>query len=87
MNHASVHDLVAELDMILSSDELQDTWDAESMLTPMPNVTFRAEGRRVVMHFSPYRGSLPGIQDIKRFFTIAMHRKSAFPACRIRWIT
>jgi hypothetical protein len=87
MNDASKHDLVAELDMLLTSAELQETWDTERNLTALPNVMFTAEGHRVVMHFFPDRGSLPGIQEIKRSFTIAMRRKGAYPACKIQWLT
>ena len=87
MIDASRHDLVAELDMLLTSAELQDTWETEKKLTALPNVMFTADGYRVGMHFSSDRGSLPGIQEIKRSFTIAMRRKGAFPACKIQWLT
>jgi hypothetical protein len=87
MNDASRHDLVAELDMLLTSAELQDTWDTERNLNTLPNVEFTADGHRVVMHFYSDRGSLPGIQHIKRSFTIAMRRKGAYPACKIQWLT
>jgi hypothetical protein len=87
MNDGSKHDLVAELDMLLTSAELQVTWENERNLTALPNVMFTAEGYRVVMRFFSDRGSLPGIQEIKRSFTIAMRRKGAFPACKIQWLT
>jgi hypothetical protein len=85
MNNAPMPDIVAELDILLSSAELQQAWESERRLSPLPNVSFTAEGRRVVMRFCSDRGSLPGIQEIKRAFTIAMHRKSAFPRCKIYW--
>jgi len=87
MRVLSKHDLVAELDMQLSSAELQQTWDAERNLTRLPDVEFRVEGLRVALHFRSNRGSLPGIQEIKRAFAIAMGRPGAFPSCRIQWLT
>jgi hypothetical protein len=87
MNDASKHDIVAELDMLLSNAELQKVWDTERNLTVLPSVTFKADGRRVVMHFNSDHGSLPAIQGIKRCFAIAMHRQGAFPACKIHWLT
>ena len=83
----SRHDIVAELDMLLSSAELQEAWEAEKSLTALPNVIFRSDGRRVLRQFNSDHGSLPGIQQIKRSFTIAMRRKGAFPACKIHWLT
>jgi len=80
-------DLIAELDMLLTSAELQDTWENERNLTALPKVTFTAEGHRVVIRFLSEQGSLPGIQELKRSFTKAMRRKGAFPACRIQWLT
>jgi hypothetical protein len=85
MNNAPMPDLVAELDILVSSADLQEAWEAERSLIPLPKIEFTAEGRRVVMHFCSDHGSLPGIQEIKRSFTIAMHRKSAFPRCKIHW--
>ena len=85
MRNAPARDIVAELDILLSSAELQAAWDTERSLNRLPNVSLTADGRRVVMHFCSERGSLPGIQEIKRAFTIAMHRKSAFPRCKISW--
>jgi hypothetical protein len=87
MIDGSKHDLVAELDMLLTSSELQETWETERTLTALPNVLFTADGHRVVMRFYSEHGSLPGIQEIKRSFTIAMRRKGAFPACKIQWLT
>jgi hypothetical protein len=81
------NDLIAELDMLLTSAQLQQAWEAESSLTALPSITFTAEGYRVAMHFSSDGGSLPGIQQIKRSFTIAMRRKGAFPSCKIQWLT
>ena len=79
--------MLAELDMLLSSAELQDAWESERALNPLPIAVFTADGHRVAMQFFPDGGSLPGIQEIKRSFTIAMHRKSAFPRCKIHWLT
>jgi hypothetical protein len=87
MNDASRHDLVAELDMLLTSAELQHAWESEKNLTALPNVIFHADGHRIVIHFFSDHGSLPGIQEIKRSFTIAMRRKGAYPACKIQWLT
>jgi hypothetical protein len=64
MNDGSKHDLVAELDMLLTSAELQDTWENERNLTALPKVMFTAEGHRVVMRVFSDHGSLPGIQEI-----------------------
>lgn len=86
MTGASKQDLVAELDMLLTSAQLQEAWEAQRSLTSLPNVVFRAEGYRVVMHFYSHAGSLPGLQEIKRSFTMAMRRKGAFPSCRIQWL-
>jgi hypothetical protein len=86
MMDASKQDLIAELDMLLTSAQLQEAWEAQRSLTSLPNVVFRAEGYRVVMHFYSHRGSLPGLQEIKRSFTMAMRRKGAFPSCRIQWL-
>lgn len=72
--------------MLLTSAQLQEAWDVQRSLTSLPNVVFRAEGYRVVMHFYSHRGSLPGLQEIKRSFTMAMRRKGAFPSCRIQWL-
>ena len=83
----SKHDLVAELDMLLTSAELQDRWENEKNLTALPNITFTAQGHRVVMRFFSDQGSLPGIQEIKRSFTRVMRRKGAFPTCKIQWLT
>lgn len=83
---ASKQDLIAQLDMLLTSAQLQEAWDVQRSLTSLPNVVFRAEGYRVVMHFYSHRGSLPGLQEIKRSFTMAMRRKGAFPSCRIQWL-
>ena len=87
MTDPSRYDLVAELDMLLTSAQLQQTWEAQSSLTALPSVSFKAEGYRVSMRFSSDRGSLPGIQEIKRSFTMAMRRKGAFPSCKIQWLT
>ena len=87
MIDANKHDISAELDMLLSSAELQKTWEDEKNLSILPNVTFHADGHRVMMHFDADDGSLPGIQEIKRSFTRAMRRKGAFPACKIQWLT
>ena len=87
MIDTSRHDLIAELDMLLTSAELQDAWETEKNLTALPNVEFTAEGHRVVIHFRSDRGNLPGIQELKRSFTKAMRRKGAFPACKIQWLT
>ena len=57
----SRHDIVAELDMLLSSAELQEAWEAEKSLTALPNVIVRSEGRVVVIHFDSDHGSLPEI--------------------------
>jgi len=81
------HDISAELDMLLSSADLQKTWEDEKNLSILPNVTFYTDGHRVMMHFYSDDGSLPGIQEIKRSFTKAMRRKGAFPACKIQWLT
>jgi hypothetical protein len=86
MMEASKQDLIAQLDMLLTSAQLQEAWDVQRSLTSLPNVVFRAEGYRVVMHFYSHRGSLPGLQEIKRSFTMAMRRKGAFPSCRIQWL-
>ena len=61
MMDASKQDLIAELDMLLTSAQLQEAWEAQRSLTSLPNVVFRAEGYRVVMHFYSHRGSLPGL--------------------------
>jgi hypothetical protein len=87
MSNALRQDMVAELDMVLTSAELQQAWEAERSLNALPSVTFRAEGYRVAMHFDSEQGSLPSIQEIKRSFAMAMHRKGAFPACKIHWLT
>jgi len=87
MTDAYRHDISAELDMLLSSADLQKTWEDEKNLSRLPNVTFHADGHRVMMHFYSDDGSLPGIQAIKRSFTKAMRRKGAFPACKIQWLT
>jgi hypothetical protein len=86
MMEASKQDLIAQLDMLLTSAQLQEAWDVQRSLTSLPNVVFRAEGYRVVMHFYSHRGSLPGLQEIKRSFTMAMRRKGAYPSCRIQWL-
>jgi len=85
MNNAPLPDIVVELDIVLSSAELQRAWEAERRLSPLPNLSFTGGDHRVVMHFCSDHGSLPGIQEIKRAFTIAMHRKNAFPRCKIYW--
>ncbi len=82
-----MYDMVAELSMQISSAELQQAWDTEKNVTDLPSVTFTAQGSRVAMRFRSDRGSLPGIQEIKRSFAIVMGRKGAFPACRIHWLT
>src|SRR5436305_895902 len=79
-------DMVAELDILLSSAEVQDAWETERSLSSLPNVVFTAEGYRVNMHVLD-QGTLPGIQEMKRSFTIAMHRKGPFSRCKIRWLT
>ena len=85
MNNAERPDIVAELDIELSSAEIQQAWENETKLGVLPKIVFTALGRRVSMHFCSDRGSLPSIQQIKRSFTMAMHRKSAFPRCKIDW--
>ena len=80
------HDIAAELDMLLSSAEIQKTWDDEKNLSALPNVTFHVDGHRVTMHFDADNGRLPGIQGIKQLFTKALHKKGAFPACKIKWL-
>jgi hypothetical protein len=87
MNDASMHDMVAELDMLLSSAEIQKAWDEGSPRIDLPNVRFTAQGYRVAMHFHSDRGSLPAKQEIKQSFARIMHRKGAFPTCRIHWLT
>ena len=79
--------MVAELDMLLSSAEIQKVWDDGRNLVALPQVTFRAEGYRVAMRFYSDQGSLPAIQEIKQAFTRIMHRRGAFPACKIHWLT
>ena len=79
--------MVAELDMLLSSAEIQKAWDEGRNLVALPQVTFRTEGYRVAMHFYSDRGSLPAIQEIKQSFRRIMQRKGAFPACKIHWLT
>lgn len=78
---------MAELDMVVTSADLQRVWETERNLKALPNVLFTAEGRRVAMRFESNKGSLPDIQEIKRSFARAMHRKGAFPMCRIHWLT
>jgi len=87
MNNAPRGDIVAELDMLVSSADLQRAWEAERSWKALPNVVFTAEGRRVLMRFESDEGRLPDIQEIKRSFARAMHRKGAFPMCKIHWLT
>jgi len=87
MNNAPRGDIVAELDTLVTSADLQRAWEAERNWKTLPNVVFTAEGRRVMMHFESEEGSLPDIQEIKRYFARAMHRKGAFPMCKIHWLT
>ncbi len=82
-----MYDMVAELNMLITSAQLQQAWETERNFTNLPSVTFTAEGARVAMRFRSDRGSLPSIQEIKRSFAIAMGRKGAFPSCRIHWLT
>ena len=87
MTDVSIHDMVAELDMLLSSAEIQKTWDEGEGPTILPRVKFRTEGYRVEIHFYSDHGRLPSKQEIKKSFTRIMHRKSAFPSCKIHWLT
>ena len=87
MNDVSIRDMVAELDMLLSSAEIQNAWDEGGNPALLPQVTFRTEGYRVAMHFYSDQGKLPAIQEIKQSFTRMMHRKGAFPTCKIHWLT
>jgi hypothetical protein len=82
-----IRDMVAELDTLLSSTEIQKAWDESDNSVTLPQVTFTAEGYRVAMHFYSDRGALPAIQVIKQSFARVMHRKGAFPACKIHWLT
>ena len=82
-----MYDMVAELNMLITSAQLQQAWDTEKNFTDLPSVTFTAQGPRVAMRFCSDRGSLPSVQEIKRSFAIAMGRKGAFPSCRIHWLT
>lgn len=79
--------MVAELDTLLSSAQIQKAWDEGGISVAHPQVTFRAEGYRVAMRFYSDRGRLPAIQEIKHSFARMMHRKGAFPACKIHWLT
>ncbi len=85
MLDAHRNDIAAELDMLLTSADLQKTWDDEKTLSALPNVTFHAEGHLITMHFDADNGRLLGIQVIKQSFTRALHRKGAFPSCKIQW--
>jgi hypothetical protein len=87
MSDLPQYDMVVELDMLLSSAEIQETWDEGRKQRGLPKVKFTAEGYRVAIRIYPDNGSLPAIQEIKRCFTAAMHRKGAFPSCRIHWLT
>ena len=81
--------LVAELDH--ATDQLRASGNVGNRENPdfvrSRTILFTADGYRVVMRFYSEHGSLQGIQEIKRSFTIAMRRKGAFPACKIQWLT
>ena len=87
MNNTPRADMVAELDILLSSAEVQEAWETEKSLSPLPDVVFTADGYRVVMHLLADHGRLPDLQELKRCFSIAMHRKGPFSRCKIHWLT
>jgi len=81
MNNAPRGDIVAELDTLVTSADLQRAWEAERTGRTLPNVVFRPRTSCQDAFESEKQSGLTS--RIKRSFARAMHRKRAFPMCKI----
>jgi hypothetical protein len=77
----------AELECDFSPGRLAQIWENERKLSNLPQLLFSSTGKWVTMRFHPRHGLLPGIENIKRNFQIALHRPGAFPGCKVNWLT
>jgi hypothetical protein len=76
----------AELNCDVSSNELNQFWEAERKRSNLPALLITSDERRVTLRFHPRHGSQAGIENVKTPFLIALHRPTARPGCQLTWL-
>lgn len=72
------------VDCGVSCEELGEIWEAERKTSNQPALLISLTGKVITLRFHPRHGALPGIENIKRAFSIALHKSRR--DCNIRWL-
>jgi len=75
-----------DLSCDVKDEELRKFWESERTRSNLPALLINQQSRRITLRFHPQHGTLGGIEEIKRSFTIALHRPDARPDCSIKWL-
>jgi len=70
-----VETVTARLDKGVSKVEVERVWSDEQRIVNLPNLTFKVKGKEITIFVDRRHGGKVAIEEIKRPFQTAIHRK------------